>query len=620
MGNLDDKQQAITQDMMIPELLRAAPELRPVLDRYGLHGCGGEFGPMESLEFFARAHDVPLHDLLAELNDALQKGTESEGVQAPSDSIADSIYQPFFKAGIAVVLTLGAAWGAYLLLRIGILKSFTAVGLNEVNAHGHAQIFGWVGLFVMGFAYQAFPRFKHTSLAHPRLALATLWLMLSGIVLRSGSQAFLETNAYLIPVGIFGSILEIAAIGTFVWVIWRTLRGSGKSLAFYDYYILSALGWFVAQAAYEAAYFVATSYAPSRDALLTIVSTWQAPLRDLQIHGFAMLMILGVSQRIFHNFYGLPAPNPRRSLVVLALLNMTVIGEAVGFVLMRRIGHAWVGLWYGSVIVMAVSLAYLVLGWRLHTRSEESDRSLKFLRMAYVWLFISMAMMVCLPVYQFGLLKLWAPQSHAAEIGFSHAYYGAIRHAITVGFISLMIVGVAAKVVPTLKGIDVRSLTGLWMPFILLNLGCALRVSFQTLTDFHEMAFPAAGISGLLEVTALAIWGTHLWRIMNGRVSERSEASTRLPLLPGAAIVGENRVGDVLEAYPHVLPVFLEHGFTPLANPVLRKTLAKHVTINSAARKLDVNPEHLLKALNSARSGAGAALVSDSVLSEVHSA
>ena len=56
-------------------------------------------------------------------------------------------------------------------------------------------------------------------------------------------------------------------------------------------------------------------------------------------------------------------------------------------------------------------------------------------------------MLLMLPVYQ-----------TATGIKFSHAYYGAIRHAITVGFISLMIMGMAAKVVPTLNGLDPRKL------------------------------------------------------------------------------------------------------------------------------------------------------------------
>jgi hypothetical protein len=52
-------------------------------------------------------------------------------------------------------------------------------------------------------------------------------------------------------------------------------------------------------------------------------------------------------------------------------------------------------------------------------------------------------MLVALPFYQLGVVAKLAPDSAAAHIGFSHAYYGAVRHAITVGFISLMIVGVA---------------------------------------------------------------------------------------------------------------------------------------------------------------------------------
>jgi hypothetical protein len=40
------------------------------------------------------------------------------------------------------------------------------------------------------------------------------------------------------------------------------------------------------------------------------------PLREVQIHGFATLMILGVSQRLFHFFYGLQRPSGRRSVAV----------------------------------------------------------------------------------------------------------------------------------------------------------------------------------------------------------------------------------------------------------------------------------------------------------------
>jgi hypothetical protein len=440
------------EKVMIPELLRAAPQVRPVLDRYGLRGCGGPLGPAESLGFFASAHEVPLDRLLGEIRDALP-ATAEPAAPVSTIRLADTIYRPFFKAGIAVVLTLGAAWGAYLLVRIALAGKFTAAGLHEINAHGHAQLFGWVGLFVMGFAYQAFPRFKHAALAYPCLAFASLWLMLAGLVVRCLLEPLAAPFSWLATAAVAASALEVVAISVFVWVIVETWRGSGKPLAFYDLYIANALAWFFIQACYETVYLAATLSVTAPDQLVPLVATWQAPLRDIQIHGFALLMILGVSQRLFHHFYGLPAPSRRVSRLALAALNLAIPGEVAGLVLLRTAGHEWAILWYGSVLLLTAAVGLLLWDWRLFSAPKETDRSLKFLRAAYVWLLVSLGILVLLPAYQ-----------SAVGLKFSHAYYGATRHAITVGFISLMIVGVAAKVVPTLNGVDVRALSGLWLP------------------------------------------------------------------------------------------------------------------------------------------------------------
>jgi hypothetical protein len=591
----------IDERVQIPDLLRRAPDVRPVLDRYGLRGCGGPLGPAESLGFFARAHDVPVERLLREVRERLDHRSDSSaGPEAadPTAQLADTIYRPFFKAGIAVVLTLGAAWGAYLLLRIALTGRFAAAGLHEVNAHGHAQIFGWVGLFVMGFAYQAFPRFKHTSLALPHLALASLWLMLAGLVGRSVGEPLANVLPWAGPVAGASAWLEVAAIGLFVWVILATWRAAGKGLAFYDYYILAALGWFVVQAVFEALYLAATLAAASREELLALVATWQGALRDAQIHGFALLMILGVSQRLLHHFYGFPAPSRLLSGAGLVCLNLAVAGEMAGLVLLRGAG-AWAGLWYASVLLLTGTVLALVVNWRVFGRVAEGDRSLKFLRAAYTWLLISLGMLVLLPAYQFVLVPLLAPSGEAASLGFSHAYYGAIRHAITVGFISLMIVGVASRVVPTLNGVDIHRLTALWGPFLLLNAGCALRVVAQTLTDFTPVAFPVAGVSGVLEVTGLALWGAHLWAVMAGRARPRAGAA--FPYIPSTPIEAGHAVGEVLERYPELLETFLALGFRPLANPLLRKTVARHVSIGQACRLLGLNAGEVVEALERAR-------------------
>lgn len=585
---------------MIPDLLRARPQARAVLDRYGLRGCGGPDGPAETLGFFARAHEVSLEQLCREIEEAGRRPLPQPPSVLPKPSLEDTLYRPFFKAGIAVVLTLGAAWGAYLLARIAVAGSFTAAGVQAVNAHGHAQIFGWVGLFVMGFAYQAFPRFKHTSLAHPRVAFATLWLLLTGLVGRSLGQMLAADHAWVWWLTVAASACEVAAVAIFACLIVITWRRSGKPLAFYEYYILSALGWFLAQAIYESVYLTVTSSARG-DELVALVSTWQAPLRDIQIHGFALLIILGVSQRLFHHFYGLSIANSWLSLSVLAVLNAAVAGEAAGLVLMKTGGHAWAALWYGSVLALATATAVLVKSWRIFSPAEDGDRSLKFLRAAYVWLFVSLAMLVALPAYQYGLLAAVAPESAAARLGFSHAYYGAARHAITVGFVSLMIVGVAAKVVPTLNGIAPASLTALWPTFLLINCGCALRVCGQTLTDFSSHAYPLAGVSGTLEVTGLAIWGWHLWRVMSGKAAARAGATLHTTAPIHGPIEPRHTVAAVLERFPELLPIFVSFGFKMLADPHFRRGIARVVTIERACRRMDVDCQQFVAALNEAR-------------------
>ncbi len=600
---------------LIPDLLVSSPGTRQVLDRFGLQGCGGPLGPRETLGFFAKGHEVSLEVLLQEIRVVVQDDkAPAPGEAFAAPELADTIYRPFFQAGIVVTLTLGAAWGAWLLLRMAIDGKLTTAGvLHEVNAHGHAQIFGWIGLFVMGFAYQAFPRFKHTALAHPRLAYLSWWLMLVGLVARSVLEPLVTHAFWLIVPTVAGSVLEVLAIVLFVGIIGRTWQKSGKPLAFYDWYIISAFAWFALQAVYETIYTAATLLTPQREALLPLVALWQPGLRNMQVHGFGMLIVLGVSQRLFHHFFGLPSPRPRRSLVVLACLNLAIVGEVVTLILMQAafqnkeplVGRAWAGLWMASVILLTGAVVALLLDWRIFSRVEEPDRSLKFLRTAYVWLLISLAMQVLLPVYQYALLPWLAPDSPGVVNKFSHAFYGAGRHAITVGFLSLMIMGVAAKVVPTLNGVDVRRLSPLWGPFLLLNIGCALRVVGQTLTDFSLEAFPYTAVSGFLEVAGLTLWGVHLWRIMAGRVALKAiDGGCPPDLAAGAPITAEHRVGAVLDCYPRLLDTFLVFGFRPLANPFLRRTLARHVTIGQACRLQSVDLQQLLATLNQHRDGA----------------
>ena len=520
----------------IATLLSARPHLRSVLDRYGLRGCGGPHGPAETIGHFARAHRVELDSLLQELRAANSvpyqcNVVEVDSVADPRDAFADTIYRRFFKAGIVVVLTAGAVWGAWLLLRIAYSGSFTALSIHEINAHGHAQIFGWVGLFVMGVAYRVFPSLKNAALWRPDLALLTLGLMIVGIAARVIGEPLHEMSA-LRALAIGGAVIEVLALVLFTHILWRSVRTSLQPTTWADGYIVAAVGFLIIQAVYELALLVATTGAASREALLDVIATWQAPLRDLQIHGFALLMILGVALRLFPVFFGLSSRGhrlPRNALIVLLL---AILGEVNAFLAMRLTGnYAWGGVLYLCILLLAGACFALTWRWLPIFSAARADRSAKFVQTGVLWLHVSLLLLVLAPLQMFVVLPSapWLSESgvRAVEIHFSHAYYGAIRHAITVGFVSLTIMGMAAKLVPRLARCGTQELPGLWLPFMLVNAGCALRVALQIGTDFSHGAFLAIGISGVLEVAGLAAWAVRLWGELN-RLSSRDRAQVAL--------------------------------------------------------------------------------------------
>jgi hypothetical protein len=560
---------SITAQTMIPDLFREHPHVRNIFDRYGLTGCGGPSGPVESVAFFARAHGVPQDRLLAEIHSALNTPTSTSAHPAELSSLADTIYRHFFLAAIALILSAGATWGAFLLWQIAFAGKFTGVSIHHVNAHGHAQIYGWVGLFIMGFAYQAFPRMWHTKLIAPPLAVFAFLLMTLGIVVRTIGMTAAGLGQHALLAALLGAAAEISAILIFSAQILLTFRRSHATLEPYVAFAFAAVFWFVAQAALDVFHTYTTMTAPTRESLLAYVATWQAPLRDLQIHGLALFMILAVSIRMFPALFDLPETTPRRAWWAFAILTAAVAGETVLFVCYRWTqNHALAALLMIPWLMLAAGCGMIALPWRLWRPLPVHDRSAKFVRAAYAWLALSLVMLLLLPVYQV-----------ATGIKFSHAYYGAIRHAITVGFISLMIMGMAAKVVPTLNGVDPRRLSQLFGPFLLINLGCFLRVSLQTLTDFRPGFFAFVGVSGLLEVTALAWWGAHLARIMLAR----SHQSQQDPQPRPDRIAEDMTVAEILQWFPQTFQVFDHYGFAPLRNPLARRLLAPTVTLRQAA-------------------------------------
>ena len=98
----------------------------------------------------------------------------------------------------------------------------------------------------------------------------------------------------------------------------------------------------------------------------------------------------------------------------------------------------------------------------------------------------------------------------------------------------------------------------------------------------------------MLEVTGLAVWGAHLARRMLGRPGWEGAARGVWPRKVGPG----DYVTDILDRHPDLLPVFLEFGFRPLANPVLRRAAARGVTLALACRIVGADLAKFLAAVN----------------------
>src|SRR6516164_8994996 len=106
----------------------------------------------------------------------------------------------------------------------------------------------------------------------------------------------------------------------------------------------------------------------------------------------------------------------------------------------------------------------------------------------------------------------------------SGGIWGASRHALTVGFISVMILCVGQRVLPAFAGMRTLWSTKLmFLGLFLLTFGCALRVCAEVLAyqDYARSAWRVLPGSALLELAALTLFAVN---IMGTLVLQRTHA------------------------------------------------------------------------------------------------
>src|SRR5581483_380787 len=165
-----------------------------------------------------------------------------------------AIYRPFFLAGMLSVLTTGCLLGAVALLGISLRGSYTASAWTPcILAHANSQLYGWVGLFVMGFALQQHPpRASRAKLFHC-LAACSLVLIGLSIGLRFVAEPMVaQDRALWLPVGVASGVMQAIAVLLFIANIGLTRHrvrdaatGAVVGLPWQSRFVFAALGWWM---------------------------------------------------------------------------------------------------------------------------------------------------------------------------------------------------------------------------------------------------------------------------------------------------------------------------------------------------------------------------------------
>ncbi len=163
-------------------------------------------------------------------------------------------------------------------------------------------------------------------------------------------------------------------------------------------------------------------------------------------------------------------------------------------------------------------------------------------------------------------------------------------HLNLLGFMTMMVSGVAYHVLPRFSARTLPWPAGMKYQFILQNVGLLGMVAVQSFNDWR-----GGGLTQVLFIFFAVLAGiSFVIMFYNLYFVLSSDKEEPRP----TKIIGDMKVGPVIDQFPKALEVFVESGFQALTNPTARQTFAKMVSIDKACEKHGVSSEAFLEKLN----------------------
>jgi uncharacterized protein involved in response to NO len=412
-----------------------------------------------------------------------------------------SVLMTYIVSGLIFMLLPGTFLGVWNLVSISHLQTAESISPGWIQAHGHAQIFGWVATFILGIGFYSIPKLRKMK-PFPVWRAWLCWsVWTAGVLLRWAmtiwpwhwrislpASAILEFAAFLLFFTTIGPAHSSLDSGKKPWEPWiySVLLGTSG--------LLLGLLMQLVESVWLALGGDSPSFPHSFDQKYLFVLAW----------GFLVPFVWGFSARWLPVFLGL---RPARKQLYLAAIVLDALGVIAA--LFTSLVSATVLLLGGAILS----------GWALRF-FEPSIRSPKvagihrsfpvFIRIAYGWLIVAAA------------LGLWAAVSGAPSPGI----WGASRHALTVGFVAAMVFSVGQRILPSFCGMRILASPQLMFAGLsLLMLGCTLRVISEVVAyqSYASWAWNVLPVSALIEMTAVTIFAANLiWTFLRPPVVVQS--------------------------------------------------------------------------------------------------
>lgn len=392
----------------------------------------------------------------------------------------------FVSTGLFFMLFPGTFLGVWNLLEISGRESVGLISPAWLQAHGHAQVFGWVGSFILGIGFYSIPKLREGNKTSFRAAWVCWATWSVGAAMRWTANVYLWHWRTLLPLS---AGLELAAFLVFFRAV-SGHREEGSAKGRLDSWIWAVVSASVGLLSVLVTNLAECIYVSVRGATPAFPHAFDQRFLALMAWGFLVPFVWGFSAKWMHVFLGL---KPLRSDWLLAAVGINLLGLAFALC-----GYSFLA---SSLFMGGAMFAIAALRMLEPAISEPKTRGIHgsfpfFIRMAYVWLLLAAAL---------GLA--------ASRWDTSGGIWGASRHALTVGFISVMILCVGQRVLPAFAGMRTLWSTKLmFLALVLLTLGCSLRVLAEVLAyqDYASWAWKVLPVSALLELLALTLFAVNI--------------------------------------------------------------------------------------------------------------